>query len=295
MRPRDIGVLLVLAGAVVVVLVLALSGGGGGGVSPAGRVAAIAASVVPGASAVLGAPAEPAPGAQGLRIVLPDRAIHPPPGGPPLSRNSTAASVYAGAGWRGALIAAVAATEVQALTDFIVTDRAGAQAPGAAFYLDGSVRPAPGQNPAAGMTMLDRVSPAAALRQLDDNLLVLMRGLPAGSVTGMTVTEVPVDRGRAGFAVELRVADLQRLTHRFGDIFAGVGTGLAPGPASTVEGLAIHAVDPEGRNAGSWMATRAQQGTTVADPRLRLPRAMVPRLHFTNETGGPAALPSAHA
>jgi hypothetical protein len=156
---------------------------------------------------------------------------------------------------------------------------------------------APGQNPAGAMTKLDSVSATAARRQLDDNLAVLRRGLPPGSITQATITEIPVDvaHQRIALDVELSVASLPRLTGHFGDIFSGLATGLAPGLDSTIEGLAIHVVDASGRNAGSWMATRAQQGTTVVDPRLRLPHLIAPTMHFTNETGGPNPLPSAHA
>ncbi len=147
------------------------------------------------------------------------------------------------------------------------------------------------------MTKLDRVAPAAARRQLDDNLRALRAGLPAGSIAAATVSAIPVTAAGAGmaFAVELRVADLRGLRGRLGDILAGLATGLAAGPDSTVDGLAIHVRDAAGRNAGSWMATRAQQGTIVIDPRIRPPAVLVPRIAFVNETGGPGAAASAHA
>jgi hypothetical protein len=296
---RLIAIVVVVAVAVAI-LVLTLSGGGGGGgrlTSQEKTVRDIAATVVRGASALLVKAQQATAGAQGLQIKLPATLMHPPtPSANPQS-DSTAASLFAGAGWRGALIAALAATHIPGLTQFVTTDAAGAQAPGAAFYLNGSVRMTPGQNPASGMSKLDTVTPTAARRQLDDSLAVLKRGLPAGSITAATITEIPVDvtHRQMAFDVELRVADLQRLSGHFGDIFSGLATGLAPGLDSTVEGLAIHVRDAAGRNAGSWMATRAQQGTTVVDPRLRLPHVMTPTLHFANETGGPNPLPSAHA
>jgi hypothetical protein len=292
-RRRVIAVVVVLAVAAgAAALVLALTGGGTRSQRPG--LAAIADRVVRGATAVLTRAEQATAGAQGLHVVLPDAVIHPPAGSGPPSRDSTAAAVYAGAGWRAALIAAAAALGVPALTDFVATDRAGAQAPGAAFYLDGTVRTAPGQSMAAGMARLGRVSGAAARQQLDDNLRVLRAGLPRGSLLAATVTPIAVAGGTA-FAVELRIGDLRRLTSHFGDLLSGLATGLAPGPNSTVEGLAVHAVDAGGRNIGSWMATRARQGTTVIDPRIRPPVLLVPRLAFVDETGGPVAVPSAHA
>jgi hypothetical protein len=233
-------------------------------------------------------------GAEGLHVVLPDTVIRPPAGAGPPSTDSTAAATFAGAGWRAALIAAAAAIGVPSLTDFVATDRTGAQAPGAAFYLNGTVRTTPGQSMAVGMTKLGRVSGTAVRRQLDDNIRTLRAGLPAGSLLAATVTPLAV-AGRTAFAVELRVTDLRRLTPHLGDLLIGLATGLAPGRESTVEGLAIHAVDAGGRNVGSWIATRAQQGTTVIDPRIRPPAVLAPRLRFVDETGGPAAVPSAHA
>jgi hypothetical protein len=297
---RRLLALALLVAVAVAVGVLTLSGGGGGGGLPSQEQAIreIAARVVRGATAILMPKTQQAtPGAMGLQVMLPANLVQPATPSANPQRDSTAASLFAGAGWRGALIAALAATRVPGLTQFVTTDTAGAQSPGSAFYLNGSVRMTPGQNPSAGMSKLDSVTPTAARRQLDDSLAVLRRGLPAGSLTAATITEIPVDMAhqRMAFDVELRVADLQRLSGHFGDIFSGLATGLAPGLDSTVEGLAIHVRDAAGRNAGSWMATRAQQGTTVVDPRLRLPRVIAPTLHFANETGGPNPLPSAHA
>ncbi len=291
-RPLVLAVVVVLVAAAGVALILALTGGGTR--TARAGLASIADRVVRGASAALTEPQQATPGAQGLHVVLPDAVIAPPAGTGPPSGDSTAAALYAGAGWRAALIAAASAIGIPALTDFVATDRAGAQPPGAAFYLDGSVRTTPGQNTAAGMAKLDKVSGSATRRQLDDNLAVLRAGLPPGSIVTATVTQIAVAAGTA-FDVELRVRDLRRLRTHFGDLLAGLATGLAPGPDSTVEGLAIHVVDAGRRNAGSWMATRARQGTTVVDPRLHPPAVMVPRLRFVNETGGPTAVPSVHA
>lgn len=284
-----------IVGAAIVVVLL---GGpfSGGGRPPVLNPASVAATVVPGASAALIAPRAAAPGAQRLQIMLPAAAIHPPAGSGPLETDPTTASVYAGAGWRGAMIASVVAPTDPALTQFVTTDKTGGQAPGASFYLDGVLRTAPGQQPAA-MPMLDRVAPARERKQLDDNIRTLIAGLPPGSVIRAGVRQIPVDpavRGMA-YAVSLRVTDLRRLRFRFGDIFSGLATGLAPGPDSTVEGLAIHVEDAAGRTAGSWIATRAAQGTTVVDPRLRLPRIEVPHIHFVDETGGPKPVASAPA
>ncbi|MEA2297511.1 MAG: hypothetical protein QOF77_447 [Solirubrobacteraceae bacterium] len=293
MRLRLLLGLVVLA-AVVVAAVLLLSGGGGSR-TPEQSVSAIAAAVVPGSTAVLAPPAPAQARSQILKIVLPDSVL-PPTAGSPRS-SSAAASIYAAAGWRGTLIAAVAAIRRPGLTKFATTGKHALKVPGSAFFLDGSVRLAPGQNPAQGMTRLDTISPAAATRQLNDNLAVLRRGLPAGSITGVSVKEIPIDPAHRRFAlaVELRVKDLPGLRRHFGDVFNGLGIGLAPGPASTIEGLAIHVVDGRGHNAGSWIATRAQQGTTVIDPRVHPPAVMVPRLPFVNETGGPGPVASAHA
>jgi hypothetical protein len=294
-RALAAGAALVIVGAAIVVVLL---GGpfSGGGRPPVLNPASVAATVVPGASAALIAPRAAAPGAQRLQIMLPAAAIHPPAGSGPLETDPTTASVYAGAGWRGAMIASVVAPTDPALTQFVTTDKTGGQAPGASFYLDGVLRTAPGQQPAA-MPMLDRVAPARERKQLDDNIRTLIAGLPPGSVIRAGVRQIPVDpavRGMA-YAVSLRVTDLRRLRFRFGDIFSGLATGLAPGPDSTVEGLAIHVEDAAGRTAGSWIATRAAQGTTVVDPRLRLPRIEVPHIHFVDETGGPKPVASAPA
>jgi hypothetical protein len=145
--------------------------------------------------------------------------------------------------------------------------------------------------------MLDQVAPAAERKQLDDNIGTLIAGLPVRSVIRASVRQITVDRAVHGmaYAVSLRVTDLRRLRFRLGDIFSGLATGLAPGPDSTVEGLAIHVEDAAGRSAGSWIATRASQGTTVVDPRIRAPRIMVPHIHFVDETGGPRPLASAPA
>ena len=291
MRPRNlIAVALVLAVAVAVV-VLVRSGGGPSPARPP-DVSSIAATVVPGASATLVPAPTGAPGAELVHIMLPDALVHPPAS----ANESAAASLLAAAGWRGALIAATAATRLPAVTQFAITDEAGAQPPAAAFYLDGAVRVAPGQPLAAGMTRLDAIARSAARRQLDANLGVLMRGLPSGSIGRAAVSEIPVDPARRGmaFAVELTVKDLRSLRGHLGDLFDGLATGLAPGSDSTVEGLAIHAVDAGGRQAGSWMATRSQQGTTVMDPRIKPPAVIVPRLRFVNETGGPDPVASAH-
>lgn len=286
---------------IIAVVVLALVTGffvaGGAKQTPAKvNLGNIAGTVVPGASAALIAPREAAPGAMRLRVALPAAVIHPPAGSGPLATDANTAAVYAGAGWRAAMIAGVAATRVPALTQFVTTDKAGGQAPGASFYLDGSVRTTPGaQLPA--LPMLDRVAPARERKQLDDNIVTLIRGLPRGSVLRASVRQLVVDPATHGmaYAVSLRVRDLRRLRFRFGDIFSGLATGLAPGPDSTVEGLAIHVEDAAGRSAGSWIATRSAQGTTVIDPRVHPPSLMVLHIHFANETGGPAPLPSAHA
>ncbi|MEA2301985.1 MAG: hypothetical protein QOE44_2520 [Solirubrobacteraceae bacterium] len=289
MRPRNLIAAVLVLGAAVLVVVLVLSRGG----APRPTVSSIAATVVPGATATLMPAPSGVPGAEMVRIMVPDALVHLPAP----ARDSSAASVLAAAGWRGALIAAAAATRMPAVTQFAVTDKAGAQPPEAAFYLDGAVRMAPGQDPAAGMTRLDTISPSAARRQLEDNLGVLMRGLPAGSIGRAAITEIQVDPARHGvaLAVELEVKDLRSLRGHLGDLLGGLATGLAPGLDSTVEGVSIHAVDAGGRHAGSWIATRSQQGTTVMDPRIKPPPVMVPRLHFVNETGGPGPVASAHA
>ncbi|MEA2373411.1 MAG: hypothetical protein QOH12_3805 [Solirubrobacteraceae bacterium] len=272
------------------------SGGRGGSAKAPVNVAGIAAAVTPGASAVLIAGREPVAGAQRLQVTLPAPAITPPPGSGPLQTDPRTASLYAGAGWRAALIAGVAATKIPRLTQYVATDKAGGQAAGASFYLDGSVRSTPGAALAV-RPMLDTVSPASERKQLDDNIAALRKGLPAGSVLRVSVRQITVDPSAHGMAysVALRVTDLRRLRFRFGDVFAGLATGLAPGPDSTVEGLAIHVEDAAGRSAGSWIATRSAEGTTVVDPRIHLPRVMVPHIHFVNETGGPQAIPSAPA
>ncbi|HEX3874730.1 MAG TPA: hypothetical protein VHW26_11330 [Solirubrobacteraceae bacterium] len=297
-RPR----LLAAAAAVVVlgggVLAVVLLTGGSG--HPSGGVkvnlTGIAGNVAPGASAALIVPRAAPAGARRLQVMLPAPLIHPRPAAGPLATDATTAAVYAGAGWRGTMIASIAAVDVPALTQFVTTDKSGGQAPGASFYLDGTVRLTPGQKLPV-LPMLDKVGPAAERRQLDENIRTLVRGLPRRSVIRASVTRIAVDPAVGGMAysVALRVRDLRRLTHHFGDIFIGLGTGLAPGPDSTVEGLAIHAEDVAGRTAGSWIATRAEQGTTVIDPHLHVPRMLVPRLHFVDETGGPRPLPSATA
>jgi hypothetical protein len=294
---RRMGFLVAVAVIVAVVVVVVVRSGGGGQASRQRTISMIAGNVARGASAALVKAQQAVAGAIGLHVVLPDTLIHAPRGGGPPQTDPKSAAFYAAAGWRGALIAAAAAARIPTLTEFATTDRAGAQAPGSSFFLDGSVRTAPGENPATGMSKLGSVAPSAARKQLDDNLRVLSAGLPAGSITRATVTEIRVDPSRrdTAFAVELRVKSLVDLRRRLGDLLGGLGTGLAPGLSSTVEGLAIHVVDAAGRNAGSWMVTRAQLGTTVMDPRIHPPAVMVPRLPFVNETGGPSALPSAHA
>jgi hypothetical protein len=300
MRRRAVAaaVAVVLAAAVLVALLTGVFAGGGGGSAPAGKVdlAEIAATVVPGASAALIAPREAPAGAQRLQVVLPASVIHPVAGAGPLATDANTAAVYAGAGWRGAMIAGVAATRVPGLTQFVTTDKAGGQAPGASFYLDGSVRTTPGAKLPA-LPMIDRVAPARERRQLDDNILTLIGGLPRGSVVRASVRQIVVDPATRGmaYAVSLRVRDIRRLRFRFGDIFGGLASGLAPGPDSTVEGLAIHVEDTAGRSAGSWIATRAAQGTTVIDPRIHVPGVMVLHIHFPDETGGPRPVASAHA
>jgi hypothetical protein len=285
----------VLAGAVLAVVLLT-GGSGRRSARLTANLTSIARNVAPGASAALIGPREAPAGARRLQVMLPAPLIHPRPGAGPLATDATTAAVYAGAGWRATMIASIAAVHVPGLTQFVTTDKAGGQAPGASFYLDGSVRIRPGQK-LGSMPMLDKVGPSAERRQLDDNIRALIRGLPHRSVIRASVTRIDVDPAVHGMAysVALRVRDLRRLTHHFGDIFVGLGTGLAPGPDSTVEGLAIHPADVVGRTAGSWIATRAEQGTTVIDPHLHVPRVLVPRIHFVDETGGPRPLPSAPA
>jgi hypothetical protein len=291
MRPRNLIAVVLVLGAAILVLVLVRSRGGAPPTGPAG-VSSIAATVVPGASASLMPAPSGVPGAEMVQIRVPDALVHPPAS----TNDSSTASLLAAAGWRGALIAAAAATRMPAVTQFAVTDKAGAQPPEAAFYLDGAVRMAPGQTADAGMSRLGTIAPSAARRQLESNLDVLRRGLPAGSIGRADITEIKVDPAGRGMAlsVELKVKDLRSLRGHLGDLFGGLATGLAPGPDSTVDGLAIHAVDAGGRHAGSWMATRSQQGTTVMDPRIKPPAVMVPRLRFVNETGGPGPVASAH-
>jgi hypothetical protein len=288
-----------LAGAVALLAaVTGLFAVGGGGSGSTGKVnlGDIAGTVVSGASAVLVAPREAAAGALRLRVALPAGVISPATGSGPLATDANTAAVYAGAGWRGAMIASIAATRVPGITQFVTTDKVGGQAPGASFYLDGSVRTTPGQKLAV-MPMIDRVAPARERRQLDDNIRSLIGGLPRGSVLRASVRQIVVDPAADGmaYAVSLRVRDLRRLRYRLGDIFDGLATGLAPGSDSTVEGLAIHVEDTGGRGAGSWIATRAAQGTTVIDRRIHVPRVMVLHIHFPNETGGPEPLASAPA
>jgi hypothetical protein len=287
---------LVLAAAVVLALATGLFVAGRSGTPARVNLGSLAGTVVSGASAALIAPRAAATGAERLRIALPAAAIAPQPGSGPLATDANTAAVYAGAGWRAAMIAGLAATRVPAITQYVTTDKAGGQAPGASFYLDGTVRTTPGAK-LAPMPLIDRVAPARERRQLDDNILTLIRGLPRGSVLRASVRALVVDPATHGmaYAVSLRVRDLRRLRFRFGDIFSGLATGLAPGPDSTVEGLAIHVVDTAGRSAGSWIATRSAQGTTVIDPRVHVPRVMVVHIHFTNETGGPQPLASASA
>jgi hypothetical protein len=290
-------VVVILVGAIVTAVVLLVVGSGGSpSVSAKVNVGRIAGTVARGASAVLIGPREAAAGALRLQVKLPAALIVPKPRAGPLETDATTAAVYAGAGWRATMIASVAALSVPGLTQFVTTDKAGGQAPGASFYLDGSVRTTPGERLGA-MPMLDKVAPAAERRQLDDNIHTLIRGLPKGSVIRASVQQLAVDPrvGGMAYSVALRVRALGRLTAHFGDILIGLATGLAPGPDSTVEGLAIHAEDIAGRTAGTWIATRAEQATTVIDPRLHPPRVLAPRLHFVDETGGPEPLASAPA
>lgn len=272
------GAVAAVGGLAAVLLLSGAIGGGGRGAHERLSLARLAAAVAPGGSVVLARAEQAAAGAESLHVALPDSLIRPAPGSRPPQVDSTAAAVYAGAGWRGALIAAVAAVQIPRLTQFVMTDKAGAQAPGASFFLNGSVRTTPGETLAGPMPMLGRVPRAATRKQLDDNLATLRRGLRPGSILGATVTEIPVDPAghTIAYAVDLRVTDLRRLRSHLGDLLVGLATGLAPGPDSTVEGLAIHAEDRAGRSAGSWMATRARQGTTVVDPRIP-PRRCSPR------------------
>jgi len=294
-RARIVAVVVVILVAIgVPVRLLLFAGGGSTKVEPF-SLATIVNDVAPGASVTVMAAEQAVPGATALQVKLPPSLVTPPPGVGTAPSDSSVASVYAGAGWRGVLIASVAALRIPALTQFVTTNLAGAQAPGAAFYLDGSVRSAPMQA-LPRLPMLDKVGPAAERKQLDDNLALLRKGLPAGSLINSTVKAITVDPAAHGMAysVELKVRDLRALRNELGDIF-GLATGLAPGPDSTVEGLAIHAVDLAGRNAGTWIATRTQQATTVVDPAIHAPRVTIPRMRFVNETGGPIAVPSAPA
>ncbi|HEU0317121.1 MAG TPA: hypothetical protein VFR49_07315, partial [Solirubrobacteraceae bacterium] len=230
------GALVVVAGLAAVLLLSGAIGGGDRAAHEQLSLARLAAAVAPGGSAVLAPAEQAAPGAESLRVALPDSLIRPAPGSRPPEVDSTAAAVYAGAGWRGALIAAVAALQIPRLTQFVMTDKAGAQAPGASFFLDGSVRTTPGESLAGPMPMLGRVPGAQTRKQLDDNLAMLRRGLPAGAIIRATVAEIPVDPAghTIAYAVDLRVTDLRRLRSHLGDLLTGLATGLAPGPDSTV-------------------------------------------------------------
>jgi hypothetical protein len=294
-RIRAAAAILVLAAAAIAAGLALLAAGGPSGLA-AISVGRIADNVAPGAAVAL-VPAQAAvAGAQALEVMLPAALITPPPGAGTPQNDSTTAALYAAAGWRGALIASIAALKVPRLTQFTTTNAAGEQAAGAPFYLDGSVRTAPGQN-LARLPKLDKVAPAQELEQLDDNLAALTRGLPRGSIVKTAVAQIvvdPTERGMA-YAVNLRVRDLRTLRGHLGDILIGLATGLAPGPDSTVEGLAIDAEDAAGRSAGTWIATRTQQATTVIDPRIHAPAVLVPRIRFADLTRGPRPVASAPA
>jgi hypothetical protein len=140
--------------------------------------------------------------------------------------------------------------------------------------------------------LIDSVSIQKALAQLNSNIAVLSRALPAGSVTSEKAYALRVQGSRNQFALEANItlSSAVDLDGHYGDVLSGLPTGLTGDYSlASVEGLALVVTSSDGTLlVGSWQSTRAtgavlQLGTDAPDV-----DTFQTTTAFPNLTGGPS-------
>jgi hypothetical protein len=279
---------------------------------PLKAVMANAANALPGATAAITSPA--AGTGDILSITAPPAAFTQPgaghpgfPAGPaaakahshgaraPASRAQgaiTADVIDAGnAGWRAGMIGAFAAANDPAVVGWTLESSGAAMSSAATNYLHAYVRMSPGSTVGwPSLSLIGRVSAAAAQRQLASNLEIL-RSVLRSDLIASTTSVVPVGPTTFGIEVDLEVTNLAAIASHVSDVWLGLTTGLTGGPNAAVEGLAINVVDASGARASVWRNGRDGDGGGVGNPAL--PPATMTDVAFPDLTGGPALSASA--
>lgn len=274
------------------------SSGGASGPSPADQAAAAAPvrEVLPGADASL--KTTPSGGVR-LSITAPPGALTLPGTDDPsltAPAPTSDANIIPAAqlAWRAQLAAGLVASRNSAALGFDVDLPDAKPDPEQRSYLHMSLRRRPGSPTNTGFDRLGTVPLAQARGQLSSNLEILTAALPANTVKSSRVVVIPVDAAHGLFALEtdLKVAALETLKPRLGDVVSGLATGLIGDERAVVEGLAINVVDERGQRAAWWRTTRAGIGMGVPSPVFAsVPVLSVDRA-FPNLTGGSPTIDS---
>lgn len=193
----------------------------------------------------------------------------------------------ADAAWRARLLAADLATGAPEVTGYQLRSPGvspAAVSPAVLGELTGTLPP-----PAAtaGLRRLGTVSADAARAQLDSNIAVLRKRVPAIAGVAVRSLELPGAGDHVAFAVSVEAENVEKLRPYLGDVFLGLQTGLVGSEEAVIDGLAITLSEGSKPVIGSWMATRALTGAVLNSPEFRMPETIGTTLPFASTTGGP--------
>lgn len=194
----------------------------------------------------------------------------------------------ADAAWRVRVLAADLAAQVPGLAGYQLRSpgTSPTAVPSAVLgELTGTLPPPVAMN---ALRKVGTVQAAAARAQLDSNIAVLRKHVPAIANITVQSLELPEAAGHVAFAVEIESNAVESLRPYLGDIFLGLQTGLVGGEDAVIDGLGITLSEGPKTVAGSWVAARALTGAVLNSPEFKMPTSLATTLPFVSFTGGPA-------